>query len=113
MSIYEFVSATVVGSSDEALPGFGLRLGQNYPNPFNPSTTISFVLPHESHVRLSIYDIRGGHVKTVRNETLPEGYREVVWDGRDERGRGVSSGVYFYRLTAGDQTLTKKMVQLR
>ncbi len=113
VKIYEFEVLTGVESGHGSLPDAGLRLGQNYPNPFNPSTTISFVLPRESHVTLSIYDIRGRPVKTVRDEIVPEGYREVVWDGRDELGKGVSSGVYFYRLTAGEQTLTKKMVLLK
>jgi glycosidase len=113
VAIYEFSSTTGVESGDGELPDAGFRLGQNYPNPFNPSTTISFVLPRESHVTLSIFDIRGRPVKTVRDEIVPEGHREVVWDGRDELGNGVSSGVYFYRLTDGEQTLTKKMVLLK
>jgi glycosidase len=113
VAIYEFSSTTGVESGHGSLPDAGFRLGQNYPNPFNPSTTISFVLPRESHVTLSIFDIRGRPVKTVRDEIVPEGHREVVWDGRDELGNGVSSGIYFYRLTAGEQTLTKKMVLLK
>jgi glycosidase len=113
VKIYEFVIATGVGPGDGALPEVGLRLEQNYPNPFNPSTTISFGLPGESHVTLSIYDIRGKRVKTVRNEIVPGGNREAMWDGRDEQGEGVSSGIYFYRLTAGDRTLTRKMVLLK
>jgi hypothetical protein len=112
VKIYEFVVLTGVETGGDQ-PDAGLRLEQNYPNPFNPSTTISFVLPRESHVTLSIYDILGRYVNTVKDETMQEGHREAVWDGRDERGRGVDSGIYFYRLTAGGQSLMRKMVLLR
>ncbi|HSG29124.1 MAG TPA: T9SS type A sorting domain-containing protein, partial [Candidatus Krumholzibacterium sp.] len=113
VAVYRFVTGTVTGTGDDETPGYGLRLEQNYPNPFNPSTTISFTLPGKSRAKLSIFDITGRLVKTVRDDVFPEGRQEVVWDGRDERGCEVSSGVYFYRLTAGDRTLTRKMVQLR
>jgi alpha-amylase len=112
-AIYEFGSLTGVESGDGAIPGAGMRLGQNFPNPFNPSTTIAFELPRRSRVNLSIYDVQGRPVRTVSDGILPEGRREVVWDGRDGQGNGVSSGVYFYRLTSGDQSLTRKMVLLR
>jgi glycosidase len=112
-AVYEFESLTDDGTDHGSTPGADVRLGQNFPNPFNPTTTISFVLPEESHVNLSVYDIQGRPVKTIQDEVLPGGYSEVEWDGRDETGRTVSSGVYFYRLMAADQTITRKMVLLR
>jgi glycosidase len=111
--VYEFVIVTDVESSDNALPRSGLQLKQNYPNPFNPSTTIAFRLPRESHINLSIYDIRGRRVRTVKNGIVPKGYRQLIWDGKDEQGQGVSSGVYFYQLSTKNQSLTRKMVLLK
>jgi hypothetical protein len=90
-----------------------LALHQNYPNPFNPSTKISFALPGKVFVNLSIYDITGRRVKTLVHTPLGEGLKEITWHGIDARGNPVSSGVYFYRLTAGKRTLTKKMILLK
>ena len=90
-----------------------ITLNQNFPNPFNPSTTISFALPENSQVILSIYNIEGKLVKTLLNEPLEPGYKQSIWDGTDSQGNAVSSGVYFYRLKAGGKVLTKKMVLLK
>jgi len=90
-----------------------LALHQNRPNPFNPTTTISFTLPEKVRVTLSICDVQGRLVRTLVDEVVGDGYQERIWDGKDARGNPVSSGVYFYRLTAGDKTLTKKMVLAR
>ena len=88
-------------------------LGTVRPNPFNPTTTISFTLPERARVTLSIYDVEGRLVRTLLDEVVGEGYQERIWNGRDAGGTPVSSGVYFYRLTAGGKTLTKKMVLLK
>jgi hypothetical protein len=95
------------------VPKAALALHQNHPNPFNPSTTISFTLPERERLSLSIYDVKGRLVKTLVDEMVGEGNQERIWDGKDASGSQVGSGVYFYRLTAGDKTLTKKMVMLR
>jgi hypothetical protein len=93
---------------------YTLRLSQNYPNPFNPSTTIRFSLPEENRVALSIYDTQGKHVITLYEGVRGPGSHEAQWDGRDANGSLVSTGVYFYRLTAeGRQVLTKKMLLLK
>jgi flagellar hook assembly protein FlgD len=92
---------------------YGLALHQNRPNPFNPSTTISFTLPEKARATLSIYDVQGRLMRTLVDEIFGEGYRERIWDGRDAGGSQVGSGVYFCRLTAGNKTLTKKMVLLK
>jgi hypothetical protein len=88
-------------------------LGQNFPNPFNPTTTISFSIAERARVNLSVYDLSGGLVRTLVDDVLSAGVKETVWDGRDARGNPVSSGVYFYRLKAGDKVMTKKMVLLK
>jgi hypothetical protein len=92
---------------------FRNELAQNYPNPLNPSTTIAFSIAKESDVELVIYDVAGARVKTmVRDHRVANNYR-LTWDGKNESGDAVASGVYFYRLTAGSFTTTKKMVLLR
>jgi flagellar hook assembly protein FlgD len=88
-------------------------LDQNHPNPFNPSTTVSFSLSSPSHASLKIYDASGRFVRTLLDEQCSAGTHEKNWDGRDESGREVSSGVYFCRIAAGDFTETRKMVLLR
>jgi FtsP/CotA-like multicopper oxidase with cupredoxin domain len=84
------------------------KLDQNYPNPFNPSTTINFSVPENSQVTLKIYDVLGKEVSTLINQVVPAGNHEVNFDAT-----GLSSGVYFYNLTAGNFVESKKMVLLK
>jgi hypothetical protein len=88
-------------------------LHQNYPNPFNPSTKIEFSLFGRAQVVLDIYNIAGGRVKRLVNEELPAGYWSIIWNGEDDHGTEVASGVYFYRLRTPEYTQTKKMVIIR
>jgi hypothetical protein len=91
-------------------------LSQNSPNPFNPSTTISYSIPDNSQelaVKLSVYNIRGQLVITLVDDSQGPGTYNINWDGTDSLGRQVSSGVYFYRLVAGDFVSTRKMVVLK
>jgi hypothetical protein len=88
-------------------------LSQNYPNPFNPSTQINFALPEKKAVSLKIYNLQGNLVKTLVNEEKDAGYYNVVWHGRDDRGKSVASGLYIYRITAGKYTTTKRMILLK
>jgi hypothetical protein len=91
---------------------FGLE--QNYPNPFNLSTSISIRLPQSDHVRLDIYSVLGQHVKTLVDDQLSAGIHTYLWDARDAAGEVVASGVYFYRLSNGTNTvLSKKMILLK
>jgi hypothetical protein len=83
------------------------------PNPFNPATTIDYQLPEAGHATLGIYHVSGRRVKTLVNETRPAGRHEVRWDGRDERGAALSSGVYFARLAFGRGMQTRKIVLLK
>jgi len=85
----------------------------NFPNPFNPTTTISYNIPLDSKVSLEIYNIKGQHVKQLVSGSQPEGYYEVVWNGKDDAGKQVSSGIYYYRITACGKTLNKKMLMLK
>ena len=71
---------------------------KNYPNPFNPSTTISFALPQDSKVELSVYNIKGQKVKTIAKDVFAKGLHKLIWNGKDSSGKEVGSGVYFYKL---------------
>ena len=85
----------------------------NYPNPFNPETTISYQLRADSKVQLSIYNIRGQLVKTLVNEIKPAGEYFVIWNGKDSNGNRVGSGIYLYKLIAGDFQKVRRMILLR
>jgi hypothetical protein len=86
----------------------GSELSQNYPNPFNPSTTIRYELPHASIVELKVYSSIGQEIATLVNEKKPAGVYTIEFDGKN-----LSSGVYFYRLTAGQFVQTRKMIVLK
>jgi photosystem II stability/assembly factor-like uncharacterized protein len=89
------------------------HLTQNVPNPFNPTTTIRYRLPATAKVSLKVYDVSGNEIKALLNETQPAGERAVVWDGTDNYGRTVGSGIYHYRLQSKDLVLTRKMILLK
>jgi len=84
-------------------------LAQNQPNPFNPSTSISYTMPRDGMVRLTVHDLRGRLVRTLVDGSRAEGRQSAVWNGRNEAGAAVASGVYVYRLQAGGQTLSRSM----
>ena len=85
-------------------------LDQNYPNPFNPSTQISFALPAAGEISLKVYNVNGDEVRRLASGVQSAGQHSVMWDGKDNRGKAVVSGIYFYRLQAGNFLQTKKMV---
>ncbi|MCK6621491.1 MAG: T9SS type A sorting domain-containing protein [Calditrichaceae bacterium] len=89
------------------------ELSQNYPNPFNPTTTITLSLPQDSRVSLQVYDVTGRKVRTLADQPLPAGGHKIAWDGRNEGGEPVSSGVYIYRVVAGGFVESRKMVLMR
>jgi hypothetical protein len=89
------------------------ELGQNTPNPFNPNTAIVFAVPRPSDVRVEVFNVLGQKVKTLANEFSRAGYKRVEWDGTNDNGSSVASGIYLYRMTAGDFTDTKKMLLLK
>lgn len=88
-------------------------LSQNYPNPFNPSTSIIVELPRRSDVTLSVYNIIGERVATLMQGEFNAGRYEVTWHGKDDWGLQVATGVYLYRMDAGNTSITKKMILLR
>ncbi len=90
-----------------------LVVGQNVPNPFNPRTTIRFSLPEAGPVRVAVYDLRGRLLRVLVAATLPAGSHDVTWDGRDDQGRVVASGAYFYAVDGGAQRIVRKMGLLR
>ncbi len=90
-----------------------VELYPNYPNPFNPSTTIKYYLPKNEKVELKIFNILGQEVKTLVHSIQKNGEQKITWNGTNDRGQTVSSGVYVYRLKAGSSVLTKKMILLR
>ncbi|MBN1352025.1 T9SS type A sorting domain-containing protein [candidate division KSB1 bacterium] len=88
-------------------------LEENYPNPFNPVTNIKYSVPNTAEVKLVIYNALGQKVRTLVEETKPAGNYQVKWNGRNDLGQLVSSGVYIYKLTSGSTTITKKMNLLK
>ncbi len=89
------------------------HLGNNYPNPFNPGTTIDYSLDHRASVKIEVFNLLGQRVRTLVDESRPAGLYQVQWDGADDYGKTVSTGVYLYRLTADDVVQTKKMLLLK
>jgi hypothetical protein len=90
------------------------ELVQNYPNPFNPTTTIGFTVPQKARVELAIYNTLGQKIRILVNETMTAGTHKATWDGRDDFGQPVTSGIYYYKLTAGDKyTDVRKMIFLK
>ncbi len=115
---YSFVNLTLGGSvgvedggREQIVKKFELK--QNYPNPFNPTTTIEYALPKQANVELDIFNVMGQQVKSLVNDHQTAGQYEVKWDGRDNLGVRVGSGIYFYTLKAGDFKKTGKMVLVR
>ena len=104
----------IVSVFEELVPDvFKNALFQNFPNPFNPSTTIRFTVAAKSPVELLIFNVQGQRVRTLVAETKPAGKYLVLWDGRNERGKLVATGVYFYRLRVGPYLSVKKMLLIK
>ncbi len=101
----------VVSTEEILLTPYSLR---NFPNPFNPVTTISFETTNlHENTRIEIYNLKGQKVKTLVNEELAAGKHSVIWNGADDSGKSVSSGIYFYKMRAGNYTSTKKMILMK
>ena len=90
-----------------------VALLQNYPNPFNGRTAIRFDLPGPQHIRIDIYNLLGERVATVANRQFVAGPHVAFWDGRDDNGRAVSSGIFIYRLSGDHLQMGKKMILLK
>ncbi|MCP4568474.1 MAG: T9SS type A sorting domain-containing protein, partial [FCB group bacterium] len=107
----DFISLDAVAAAGSRPTTF--ELGQNFPNPFNPATTIPVELERSSRIDLQVYDILGRRQKTVLSAILPAGSHDLIWDGSDDQGRDVPSGIYFYRLRTDQRQSTRKMILLR
>jgi hypothetical protein len=117
---FDYVTIKYVQNVDDAKDETGNRekptgflLSQNYPNPFNPTTKIEFTLAKPGFVSLNIYDLLGRKVRTLVSEHLSSGYKSVLWDGRNDSGKDVASGIYFYRLKTEAFDKTMKMVMMK
>lgn len=114
IGIFDEESLQILFETDPiSAPVLPLTLRQNCPNPFNPSTTINYYLPDKKHVFLTVYDVQGRKIVSLVNEVQPTGWHTVTWNGRDANGISVSSGIYFYRLVGGKETISRKMILLR
>lgn len=100
-----------IGRLDPVPENYGLA--QNMPNPFNPATTISYEVPEAGAVKLVVYNLLGQQVRTLVNDNIEAGYHTIAWDGADEFGRQVASGIYIYRMKAGDFNATRRMMFLK
>jgi len=98
---------------DEGSIPSSYSLSQNYPNPFNPTTQIKFGIPQDSRVTLKVYDVLGREIRTLMSDDLRAGYHTIEWDGRNNFGGKVSSGMYIYRIVAGKFVKTLKMMMLK
>ncbi|UCG60384.1 MAG: T9SS type A sorting domain-containing protein [Candidatus Zixiibacteriota bacterium] len=89
------------------------EVGQNYPNPFNPTTTIQYAIPEQAHVTVEVFNVLGQRVRLLVNKTQAPGVYNVEWNGTDQGGHEVATGIYFYSVKAGDYSEKKKMVLIR
>ncbi len=103
---------TQISNPTENLPT-DFSLEQNYPNPFNPSTTFDFSLPKQSLVKIDIFNVLGQKITTLADGEYEAGKYSVTWDGTDEDGSSAATGIYFYRMNAGDFQATKKLMLLK
>jgi len=104
------MTGTLVGvtnTSSEVPSSYLLK--QNYPNPFNPTTTLRYALKEDVRVSLKVYNLLGQEVRNLVNEHQTAGFKNVLWDGKNNQGKQVPSGVYIYRLEAGSFKMSKKM----
>ena len=102
-----------VSNEDPSVPAILTELKGNFPNPFNPETTIRYSVSEKNPVRIDIYNVKGQVVRTLVNEEKASGNHSVVWNGKDNSGRSVGSGVYFYKMKAGKFSSSKKMILMK
>jgi hypothetical protein len=109
--LLKFSTNVVTAVHREHSPSFSFK--QNYPNPFNPSTTIEFSIPRSTVVKLTIFNARGERIATLVNESRPAGVNRIVWNGTNDHGEQVSSGVYFCRIRVLGIERVNKIVYLK
>jgi photosystem II stability/assembly factor-like uncharacterized protein len=107
------IQRAVTSVAEEALVPESFSLSQNFPNPFNPTTDIVYTLPQSEHVTLRIFNVAGQEIRTLVREQQNTGVYRVRWDGKDDSGRSVASGLYFYRIKAGSYVASRKMTLIK
>jgi len=107
------MSPTIVEEDEKSKAPLSFSLKQNFPNPFNSETVIEYFLPKESQVKITVYNLLGQRVKIILDQRESAGHKRVIWDGKNEKGEMLSSGIYFYRIEAGEFAQTNKMVLLK
>ncbi len=112
VAIHELDLVTDIPPQQDLLPG-SFTLGPAYPNPFNPSCVIEYALPERCHTKIGVYNILGQKVAILVDETKPAGSYSVEWNGADQSGQPVATGIYFYKMEAGDYVGSKKMLLLK
>jgi hypothetical protein len=112
LTVQKVGSATTVKGAGANSPRV-FDLSNNYPNPFNPTTNIQFAVPHQGNITLAVYNVLGQHVRTLAEGAYAPGQYTVTWDGKDESGRTVTSGMYFARLETGSIALVRKMLMMK
>jgi hypothetical protein len=100
-------------AEDPIVPVIATELKSNYPNPFNPETNIAFSMKEAGPVAVEVYNVKGQLVRTLVNDVKAAGNHTVVWNGKDNNGRSVSSGIYYYKMNAGKYSSTKKMIMMK
>jgi hypothetical protein len=110
---WQVVNPVDVGEKPNDILPKEFSLSQNRPNPFNPSTVIDFALPTRSNVSINIFNVLGQKVRTLVDREFDAGYHKETWNGKTENGTSAASGIYFYKIDAGDYTDTKKMIMLK
>jgi len=108
-----FESQGYTGNDEELNPAISAMQLANYPNPFNPSTTISYNVPSDGNVTLTIYNAKGQLVNVLVNEHKNNGNYQMVWNGKDSSGNSVASGLYFTRLVSGGKSISKKLLLMK
>jgi len=112
-NILDFNTPVSISQQNSGTIPCDYELYQNYPNPFNPSTTITYQLPHTSQVELTVFNALGKKIKTLIHTQQAAGLYQVCWDGKDQNGVPVSSGIYFYQIKTETFSKTKKMILMR
>jgi hypothetical protein len=116
-SLYEF--EVYNDSADTFIPGginespAAFHLYNNYPNPFNPGTNIGFEIPQGGNVKLIVFNSLGQQICSLVDQNISAGTHQVIWNGKDSWGKEVPTGIYFYRLTSGGYSETKKMIFMK
>jgi hypothetical protein len=109
---FDFILTDVETENEFNIP-LNVNLSQNYPNPFNPYTVITYTIMKRSHVTLSIYNVLGQKVRSLINEYKNPGDYNVIWDGANDNGNKIASGIYFYQIHIDDFSITKKMTLIK